>query len=66
MTIYQLNAYSKIFLESSIVACINFGVMPLKEGKEVKASKTPKMFVPITPPFNLFADFYHLFSQRAR
>ena len=25
--------YSKIFLESSIVACINFSVMPLKERK---------------------------------
>ena len=22
------------------------------------------MFVPITPPLNLLADFYHLFSQR--
>ena len=28
------------------------------------APRTPKMFVPITPPLNLLADFYHLFSHR--
>ena len=33
VSLYQQNAYSKIFLESSIVACINFSVMPLKERK---------------------------------
>ena len=33
VTLYQQNDHSKIFLESSIVACINFSVMPLKERK---------------------------------
>ena len=33
MTLYQQNAYSKIFLESRIIAFINFSVMHLKERK---------------------------------
>ena len=43
-----------MFLESSIVACINFSNMPLKETKVI-ALRMPKIFVPIMPPLNVLA-----------
>lgn len=62
MTLYQQNAYSKIFLESSIVACINFSVMPLK-GKCLCLSRPHSICWPIFTTFFPIVSFFQLFKK---
>ena len=64
MSLYQQNAIPK-FSWSQVLLRVLISVSCLLR-KESYSPRTPKVFVPITPPLNLLADFYHLFSQRVK
>ena len=59
MSLYQENAYSKILLESSIVACINFSAMPLKERK-LKPQEHQKCLY-LSRPHSIFWPIFSTF-----